>query len=374
MTDPRDRMSPLETDRLHMRRAVQLAIRGQGLVEPNPMVGCVVARGGTVISEGWHQQYGGAHAEVEALKAAQQYVAGATMYVTLEPCCHVGKTPPCTDQIIDARIARLVIAQEDPFPAVEGQGIQRLRAAGVPVEIGLGEDEVSELNAPYFKLIQAGRPWVLAKWAMTLDGKIASRTGSSQWISGEASRKIVHQLRGRVDAILVGRGTVERDDPLLTARPSGPRTAARVVVDSRATISPESQLVRSAGTAPVLVNVGPDADQRNCQRLAAAGCEILQANSVSWTARLGELLDEFGRRRWTNVLAEGGGHLLGTLFDLGEIDEIHAFVAPKLIGGDSAIGPVLGCGIGEMGLAKAIQNLQFQQIERDFYLHGLVRQ
>ena len=368
-----DRMSQFETDRRHMRRAIQLASHGQGHVEPNPMVGCVIARSGTVISEGWHQKYGGPHAEVEALRGANQNSVGATMYVTLEPCCHHGKTPPCTDQIIKAQIGRVVVAQTDPFSAMQGRGIQQLQTAGIHVDVGLGKDEVSILQAPYFKLIKAGRPWMLAKWAMTIDGKIASRTGSSQWISSEESREIVHHLRGRVDAILVGRLTVQRDNPMLTARPSGARTATRVVVDSHATISLESQLVQSADMAPVLVSVGPGVDEGNCRRLATAGCEILRGDSESWNERLGELLDEFGRRRWTNVLVEGGGHLLGTLFDLGEIDEIHTFIAPKLIGGACAIGPVLGSGIAEMGLAARIQNPQVEQIGPDIYVHGLIR-
>ena len=195
----------MNQDALHMARALALAARGEGLVEPNPMVGCVIARDGLQIGEGWHHRFGAPHAEAEALKSVSESAAGATMYVTLEPCCHQGKTPPCTDAVIAAGIQRVVVAQVDPFPAVAGQGIERLREAGLEVEVGLLKEEAIELCAPYRKLIQQQVPWIIAKWAMTLDGKLASRTGHSSWISNDTSRQRVHQLRRRVDAILVGR-------------------------------------------------------------------------------------------------------------------------------------------------------------------------
>jgi diaminohydroxyphosphoribosylaminopyrimidine deaminase/5-amino-6-(5-phosphoribosylamino)uracil reductase len=207
-----------------MSRAVELARRGEGFVEPNPMVGCVIVKDGEVVGEGWHQQFGGPHAEVHALQAAGERAKGATIYVTLEPCCHQGKTPPCTEAIIAAGIQRVVTALRDPFPKVAGGGLKRLVAAGIDVELGLGETEVQQLNAPYLKLVMAGRPWIIAKWAMTLDGKIATRSGYTKWISGEASRQVAHQLRGRVDAIMVGRQTAQLDDPMpLLAHPAVPR-------------------------------------------------------------------------------------------------------------------------------------------------------
>ena len=238
-----DRSTP---DLWHMRRALELAAQGQGAVEPNPMVGCVIARGAEILGEGWHRRFGGAHAEVEALKLAGERARGATVYVTLEPCCHHGKTPPCTRAILDAGVARVVAAMPDPFPQVAGGGLAELRAAGIEVQSGVLEEEARKLNAPYLKLLSTGRPWIIAKWAMTLDGKIATAAGDSRWISCLDSRSIVHQLRGRVDAIVVGRGTAAADDPLLTARPPGPRTAMRIVVDTRASLSPQSQLVRTA--------------------------------------------------------------------------------------------------------------------------------
>ncbi len=209
-----------------MRHALALAARGRGFVEPNPMVGAVVLdSAGKLVGEGWHQKFGGPHAEIHALEAAGEKARGGTLVVTLEPCCHHGKTPPCTDAILKAGIRRVVAAMTDPFPKVAGGGLKLLRDAGLEVHIGLCEPEAKRLNEPYLKLLRTGRPWVHAKWAMTLDGKIATRTGDSKWISGEESRRRVHELRGKVDAIIVGRGTVIADDPLLTARPARPARA-----------------------------------------------------------------------------------------------------------------------------------------------------
>src|SRR5581483_10404701 len=242
----------MNLDAWHMARALELAELGRGYVEPNPLVGCIVVQGAEVIGEGWHRRFGGPHAEIDALAVAGHRAKGGTLVVTLEPCCHWGKTPPCTKAVIAAGIRRVVVAQRDPFPAVSGGGIDELRAAGIEVEVGVREDEARILNAPYLKLLETGRPWIIAKWAMSLDGKLATRTGHSQWISGDKSRRVAHAMRGRVDAVLVGRGTVEADDPLLTARPVGPRVATRIVLDSRATLSSDSQLVRTVEAAPVL--------------------------------------------------------------------------------------------------------------------------
>src|SRR5579871_1062456 len=236
-------------DPLFMSRALELARRGQGFVEPNPMVGCVLATDEGVVGEGWHRRFGGAHAEVEALTVAGSRARGATAYLTLEPCSHFGKTPPCAPALIEAGVRRVVVAMEDPFPEVAGKGLALLRSTGVDVEVGLMRDEAAWLNAPYLRRVVDRRPWIIAKWAMTLDGKIATRTGDSQWISGRPSREIVHQLRARVDAVIVGRGTAERDDPLLTARPADgnvARVATRIVVDGGAKLSSTSQLVQTA--------------------------------------------------------------------------------------------------------------------------------
>jgi len=366
--------------RQFMQRAIELAKRGEGHVEPNPMVGCVIVAAETasetaaesdpIVGQGWHRRFGEPHAEIEALTAAGDRARDSTMYVSLEPCCHQGKTPPCTDAIIAAGVRRVVVATRDPFPRVDGHGIAQLEAADIAVDVGLLADDAQRLLAPYRKLVTTGRPWVIAKWAMSLDGKMATRAGQSQWISGEASRRIVHQLRGRVDAIVVGRGTAEADDPLLTARPAGPRTATRVVVDSAAALSPQSQLARTAADAPVLVACAAEAPATARDRLTAAGVEVLACPGDSADDRLVALLAELGRRRMTNVLVEGGARLLGSLFDGHLIDEVHVFVAPVLIGGDAAASPLAGRGIDQMAEALRLARPRVETVESDVYISG----
>lgn len=365
-------MHPWEFDAWHMARALELAHRGQGLVEPNPMVGCTLVLDGETVGEGWHQRFGGPHAEVEALRSAGARACGATAYVTLEPCCHQGKTGPCTRALIEAGVTRVVVAQRDPFPQVSGQGLAELERAGISVEVGLMAAEARHLNAPYLKLVERGRPWIIAKWAMTLDGKLAARSGDSRWISSEPSRAIVHRLRGRVDAILVGRGTAEHDDPLLTARPPGPRTPARIVLDSAAALANSSQLVQTASQAPVIVAVSAAAAQADRQRLTAAGCEVLVLDGGTPNERLAALLDQLGRRKMTNLLIEGGSQLLGSLFDLGQIDEVHAFVAPKLVGGAGAPSPLGGAGLAAMSEALKLDAAEIVPCGGDVYMHGRV--
>jgi len=359
-------------DLWHMQRALELAAQGQGFVEPNPMVGCVIARGAEIVGEGWHRRFGQDHAEVEALRIAGSRARGATLYVTLEPCCHQGKTPPCTRAVVAAGITRLVVAMADPFPEVSGGGLAELRAAGVEVQSGILEDQSRKLNAPYLRLLTAARPWILAKWAMTLDGKIAARTGDSRWISSPASRQVVHQLRGRMDAIVVGRGTAAIDDPQLTARPPGPRTALRIVVDTRASLSLKSQLVRTAREVPVLVAVGAEAANAASADLRAAGCEVMLCNGPTPQDRLETLFAELGRRRMTNVLVEGGGRLLGSLFDARLIDEAHVFIAPKLAGGVEAPGPIAGRGVDAVSAALALEDIAIREIAGDIYLRGRI--
>ena len=336
------------------------------------MVGCVIAQGEQVIAEGWHQRFGGPHAEIEALRSAGAAARGATLYVTLEPCCHFGKTPPCTEAVLAAGIAEVVVAQPDPFPAVAGGGIRQLQQAGVAVTTGVLAEQAGRLNAPYRKLITRGRPWVLAKWAMTLDGKLATRAGDSRWISNASSRAVVHRLRGRMDGILVGRGTALRDDPLLTARPPGPRQALRIVLDSRASLRDDCQLVRTARSVPLLVVVGPEAPDDQMRRLEAAGCEVWTAGGDTPAQRVQHVLDELGRRRLTNVLVEGGGQLLGSLLDAQEIDEVHVFVAAKLVGGEQAVSPVAGTGLPTIAAALTLERPCSECLEDDVYIHGRV--
>ena len=366
-------MLPAELDCWHIRRALELALNGQGWVEPNPMVGCVIARGAEIIGEGWHRRFGGPHAEIEALRIAGPRAAGATMYVTLEPCCHFGKTPPCTKAILAAGIERVVVAQSDPFPQVAGGGLAELQAAGVKVEVGILENDARRLNAPYLKLIETGRPWIIAKWAMSLDGKIATASGDSRWISNEKSREVVHKLRGRMDAIIVGCETALRDDPLLTARPKGPRIPTRVVLDTNAMLPSNSQLLRTISEAPVLVACGKQATQSNRQRLTDAGCEIFECPGDTHIDRLHELFKELGRRKMTNVLVEGGGQVLGSLLDARQIDEAHIFIAPKLIGGSDAKVPFAGSGIAKMADALCLDAPKIEIFEGDIFICGRIK-
>lgn len=359
-----------------MGQALALAMNGLGWVEPNPMVGCVIVRDGEIVGQGFHEQFGGPHAEIHALADAGDAAAGATAYVTLEPCCHQGKTPPCTQALILAGIKRVVVAAQDPFPEVSGRGIEELEAAGIQCDVGTRAAEANWLLGPFRKLVETGRPWVIAKWAMTLDGKLATRTGNSQWISSEASRAVVHQLRGRVDAVIVGSGTARADNPLLTARPANfrdvKRIAARIVVDSAASLSLDSRLVQTAADVPVLVAASAAAPAEACRKLLGAGVEVFSCAGDSHEQRIAALLDELGRRRVTNVLIEGGSKLLGTLFDMRAVDEVHAFIAPKFAGGAAAPGPVGGVGIERMASALKLADIAIEELEGDVYVHGRV--
>lgn len=357
------------TDLEYMSRALELAERGRGHVEPNPLVGAVVVRDGRIVGEGWHEKYGQAHAEVNALNRAGKEALGATLYVTLEPCCHHGKTPPCTDAILRAGIRRVVASMPDPFPEVAGKGLAILREAGVEVEVDvaqvahLGGPAAHRLNAPYLMRLR-GRPWIHAKWAMTLDGKIAGFTGSSKWITSEASRARVHELRGRMDGIIIGRGTLTADDPLLTARPAGPRIATRIVMTSgREPLPDNCQLLRTIDQAPVLLLTSLAGTAR-LENWARRGAEIVVA------ADIGAFLAELARRRMTNVLVEGGAGVLGSFLDARLIDEVHAFIAPKLIGGQMAPAPIGGRGIESISDAIRLNDVSFAQLGSDVYVHG----
>ena len=369
-------MSFTDTDSRHMLRALELAQRGKGYVEPNPMVGCVIVKDGAVAGEGWHDRFGGPHAEIAALAAAGANAKGGTLYVTLEPCCHQGKTPPCTQAVISAGIRRVISAMLDPYPEVSGKGLSELKEAGIEVEVGLHEDLARRLNGPYLKLLATGKPRVIAKWAMTLDGKIATRGGYSQWISGSAAREVVQSLRSRVDAIVVGRRTAEMDDPLLTARPESgtpARIATRVVVSSQARLSPGCQLIKTAGEVPVLLACGPEAQKRDIRRLVGKGVEVLPFLAETRYERTLQLLDELGSRRMTNILVEGGSQLFGTLLDARQIDEVHVFIAPKLFGGEKALSPIGGAGIRDVSAALQLANMQVQTLGEDIYLHGYLQ-
>lgn len=380
-------------DQLYMRRALKLAAYGQGLVEPNPMVGCVIVREDIscnkasgddepvdalahIVGEGWHQKYGGPHAEVNALASAGELARGATMYVTLEPCSHFGKTPPCVDALIAAGLKRVVIAMEDPFPEVAGSGIKKLLSAGVEVTLGVLENKARELNAPYLTRIEKKRPWVIGKWAMTLDGKIATRIGSSYWISSDESRERVHEWRECVDAIIIGSRTAMEDDPKLTVRlPDGrrpKRIPTRIVVDSGGTLSVFSELALTARDVPLLLVYGPNTPAGKKEFWESKGAEVLVLDAPSYEQRILQLMEKLAERGMTNVLVEGGGELLGHLFDLELIDEVRVFMCPKIVGGREAVVPVGGIGRELMRKAATLRNRKTEAIGTDVLMSGRV--
>ena len=394
-------------DQLYMRRALKLATRGQGLVEPNPMVGCVIVRedltdsdaqnrnaaivengeyfevgaepsseSGLIVGEGWHQRYGEAHAEVNAIKMAGDFAKGGVMYVTLEPCAHQGKTPPCVDAVIASGVKRVVVAMSDPFPLNNGEGVRRLKEAGLEVEVGVCEDEARELNAPYLTRLQKNRPWLIGKWAMTLDGKIATRIGSSYWISSEESRLRVHEWRECVDAILIGSRTAMEDDPKLTVRlPEGrepKRVPTRIVFDSGGTLSVYSELAITARDVPLMLVFGPNTPKGKKEFWESKGAEALVLPGETHEERLIQLFDELAKRGMTNVLVEGGGELLGRLFDLELIDEARVFIAPKIVGGSDAVVAVGGEGRELMRRAATLRNKKIEVVGPDVLMSGRV--
>lgn len=363
-------MDPADAD--WMKQALAEAVRGRGAVEPNPMVGAVIVRQGALVGRGHHEQFGGPHAEIHALRRAGELARGATLYVTLEPCCHHGKTPPCVDAILQAGIARVVAAHRDPFPRVAGGGLARLRAAGVEVTTEIEGDAARALNAPYLKRVVSGLPFVTAKWAMTLDGRTATNSGDSRWISNPQSRAAVHEVRGRMDAILVGVATARADDPELTARPPGPRTPARVVLDSQGRLPVGSKLARTARTVPVWVATTVEVPAERRADLAALGCEILAFESQSGRVPIVPLLAELGRRGVTNLLVEGGGSVLGSFFDAGQVDAVDAFIAPKIDGGSHRHTPAHGVGHPLMADAWCLDDPEISVIADDVRVRGRV--
>lgn len=352
----------------YMQQALALAARGRGLTRPNPMVGCVIVRDGRVIGEGLHERAGGPHAEVAAVAAAQHDVADATLYLTLEPCAHQGRTPPCTDFLIEHRPRRVVVAMEDPNPLVSGRGIAALREAGIQVEVGLLDTEARRLNEAFVKYITTGLPFVIAKCAMSLDGKIATRTGHSQWVTGESARRQVHALRNEVDSILVGSRTVMMDDPSLTTRLGDlpGRDPIRIVLDAADYLLPDRKVFQQPSAAPTWIAVTTD-------RQYAGAQDVLRVPRGPGGVDMCALMAELGRREVTSVLIEGGGTTLASAFEAGIVDKVCFFVAPKIVGGRDAITPVEGIGIERMDEAIRIGQLEVSHVGEDFLFTGYVK-
>jgi diaminohydroxyphosphoribosylaminopyrimidine deaminase/5-amino-6-(5-phosphoribosylamino)uracil reductase len=372
-----------DTDKAHLARAIELADNGLGAVKPNPVVGAVVARGGEVLGEGWHEKFGGVHAEINAIEACGVAdLSGATLYVSLEPCCHEGKTPPCTDAILQAGIKRVFVASDDPTEKASGRGLGILRDEGV--EVLLADSELAArarlLNQAFRKHARVGHPWVLFKSAMTLDGKVATRTGDSQWISGEDSRELAHCWRASVDAVVVGIGTALADDPRLTARPEGlaaaelPHQPRRVVFDSLARLPPTSQLVAAAAEIPLTVVVSRAAPRVDTDALEAAGVQVLVATGENEPARVRSGLEQLGGLGVTAMLLEGGPHLAGAFLDAGEIDEIRLFLAPLLLGGSAARDPLEGKGVEQISEALRALTFDCERVGEDLLISARLRE
>lgn len=356
-----------------MKRALELAALGEGRTSPNPMVGAVVVDScGNVVGTGWHRGPGEPHAEVVALDEAGERASGGTLYVTLEPCCHYGRTPPCVDRVIASGVKRVVAAMTDPNPLVSGKGFARLAAAGIQVEAGVMEKEARLLNRSFVTWMTLRRPYVTLKLAQSLDGKAATRTGQSQWITSAEARDHAHSLRARADAIVVGIGTALADDPLLTARPKNqqpPRQPARVVVDSRARLPLSARCLREPG-GPTWVATSSHAPKEKVEALAAAGARVWVSPGDEGRVDLAALLEHLAAHEVTHLLVEGGPTLAGSFVDLDLVDEVHVYIAPLVIGGSGALSSVGGAGRPRLDEALALVDVGWERIGRDFHIYG----
>ena len=368
----------LQTDHVHLARAIELAEGGRGRTSPNPMVGAVVVRDGEVLGEGFHTAHGEAHAEREALAACGDAdTTGATMYVSLEPCCHHGSTPPCTDAILEAGISRVVVASDDPTEKAAGRGPGILRDEGVEVAVAEGElaARARLLNQPFRKHARTGVPWVLFKSAMTLDGKVATRTGDSKWISGDDSRRVAHRWRSECDAVACGIGTALADDPQLTARIEDVhRQPRRIVFDSEARLPLDSALLRSAPELPLTVVVSRAASRLRTDALEVAGADVVVATGENEPARVRSALTQLGADGITSLLLEGGPRLAGAFFDAGEVDELRLFVAPVVLGGSSARDPLEGEGVEQIAQATRALALDVERVGEDVLVRARLRE
>jgi diaminohydroxyphosphoribosylaminopyrimidine deaminase/5-amino-6-(5-phosphoribosylamino)uracil reductase len=360
-----------------MQRAIELAELGRGHTRPNPLVGAVIARDDHVLGEGYHAAYGDLHAEVAAIQACETDPIGATMYVTLEPCCHHGQTPPCTDAIVSAGISRVVVASDDPTAKASGRGLGILRDEGVDVSVVDGEVSHSArlLNQPFRKHARTGRPLVMFKSAMSLDGHVATQTGDSKWISGEESRALVHRWRAQVDAVCVGIGTALADDPLLTARtPGATRQPTRVVFDSEARLSTDSQLARTAPEVPLIVVASRAAQRSHLEILKAAGAEPIVASGGTEAERITDALDKLGAMGIQSMLLEGGPRLAGSFLDAGEVDEMRIFVAPIALGGRGARMSMEGEGVDTIEHAQHATSMKVETVGDDVLIEARLKE
>lgn len=351
-----------QSDLTYMKRALRLARKGVGRTAPNPAVGCVIVRDGSIVGEGWHKKAGTPHAEVHALTMAGEAARGADVYVTLEPCCHQGKTPPCCDALINAGVRRVVAAMVDPFPQVAGQGLQRLRQAGILVDVGLLEEQCRDLNKGFIKSVTTGMPYLIYKSAMTLDGNIATVTGHSRWVTGVESRRQVHRLRSQCDAVMVGVDTVIADNPQLTVRHVKGRDPVRVIVDTHLR-TPESVNVLNVATTSKTIIATCESDAAVHQRYQAQGAEILVCREYDGRVAMQDLLHKLMNQGIHTVLLEGGSRLAGDLLQHGLIDECIFFYAPKVVGNGFAPFAMQGIATMDEAIRLTVQRVGMSGVD-----------
>ena len=355
-----------------MQIALSLAKKGEGRVSPNPMVGAVLIKDGSVLAGGYHPFFGGPHAELEAITQAKEKARGSTLYVTLEPCSHFGKTSPCTQAIIEAGISKVAAAILDPNPLNSGKGIEELKEAGIETEVGVCEKEARETNEAFFKFMEKRIPFVIVKAAASLDGKIGTQTGESKWITGPQARKLAHEMREKVDAILVGVNTVIRDDPALL--PPSKKKFFRIILDSTLQMSLEARVLKEQTKAQTIIFTTPRAPKQKVDRLQNKGVTVATVGkSREQRVSLKEVLEELGRLKILSLLVEGGGVVIGSFFEKGYVDKIFLFLAPRIVGGRGSLTWVEGKGVKTLSQTPRIEVQSFERIGEDLLLKGYVR-
>ena len=362
-------------DQQFMQMALDLAAKGAGFTSPNPLVGAVVVKEGQVVGSGYHQKVGGPHAEVHAIDAAGNQAKGATLYVTLEPCNHTGRTPPCTRKIIQAGIQRVVIAMLDPNREVVGGGARFLKQRGIQVTTGTKQDQACKLNETFIKYVRTGRPFVIAKCAATLDGRLATCTGDSRWVTGKRSRQFVHRLRHKVDGIMVGINTVRADDPSLTARlPDGQgQDPVRVILDTHLSISPDVKLLQQTSAAETIIVVGDTLAQHKDSVIEKEGTRVIRAPLINRLIDLDALMDQLGAIGISSLLIEGGSRVLASAFAAGIVDKVLFFYGPKILGGDDGVPICSGPGAKMMNESITVGDIKVQRFEDDIMIEGYIR-
>ena len=362
----------MEQDRQYMKMALELAQKGMGFTAPNPMVGTVIVKNGRIIGQGYHRKYGGLHAEREALAACTEEPKGASIYVTLEPCCHYGKQPPCVNAILEAGIRRVIIGSSDPNPLVAGKGIRILKDHGIEVTENILKEECDKLNEAFFYYIQNKKPYVVMKYAMTMDGKIAAYTGESKWVTGEAARIHVQEQRLKYTGIMVGVGIVLADDPMLTCRLENSRNPVRIICDSHLRTPLTSKIVRTAKTIPTIL-ASSSKDQQKIKNYEEMGCQVLYVPEKNGHIDLNRLMEILGATKIDSILLEGGGSLNWSALESGIVQKVQTYIAPKLFGGEEAKTPVEGKGFPDPASAVLLKNSEMIRLGDDFLIESEVK-